>query len=60
MKIIQKLKNKITIIIIAHRLSTITYADSILLIKEGEIVATGKHETLLETNDYYKSLYNSN
>ena len=57
MDIIRELSKKITIIIIAHRLSTITYADKIMLIKQGKIVAQGKHEKLLETNKYYQSLY---
>lgn len=57
MQVIEKLKSRLTIIIIAHRLSTITYADSILLIKNGQLVAQGKHNELLEENDYYKELY---
>lgn len=58
MQVIEKLKSRLTIIIIAHRLSTITYADSILLIKNGRLVAEGKHKELLESNEYYKELYN--
>ncbi len=59
MKVIAKLKNKMTIILIAHRLSTITYADKIFLLDSGEIVASGKHDELLQKNDYYIKLYNS-
>lgn len=37
MKVIEKLKDEITVIIIAHRLSTITYADKIFMLKNGKI-----------------------
>lgn len=57
MEIIKKLSKKLTIIIIAHRLSTITYADSILLLKNGQIEAMDTHENLLNKNAYYKKLY---
>jgi ABC-type multidrug transport system fused ATPase/permease subunit len=48
-----------TIIIVAHRLSTIKNCDKILVMKNGEIVSMGKHQTLLKNNEYYKSLYHS-
>lgn len=57
MEIIKKLSKKLTIIIIAHRLSTITYADSIILLKNGKIEAIDTHENLLKNNNYYKKLY---
>lgn len=57
MEIIQNLAKDLTVIIIAHRLSTVAYADSIILVRDGEIVGNGKHEDLLKTNTYYKSLY---
>lgn len=57
MEIIQDLAQDLTVIIIAHRLSTVAYADSIILVRDGEIVGKGKHEDLLKTNTYYKSLY---
>lgn len=57
MKIIKNLSKELTIIIIAHRLSTITYADSIILLKNGKVNAIGNHENLLKNNSYYKSLY---
>lgn len=57
MGIIKNIAKERTVIIIAHRLSTITYADSIILIKDGSVVGQGKHETLLKENNYYKSLY---
>ncbi len=57
MDVIRALSSQMTIILIAHRLSTITFADSILLIKDGQLVGEGKHQTLIENNEYYQSLY---
>lgn len=48
-----------TSFIIAHRLSTIRDADLILVMKDGDIVEQGNHETLLSANGFYASLYNS-
>lgn len=49
-------KNK-TVIIIAHRLSTIVNADSIVLVKDGTIEATGTHEQLMEKSSLYNSMW---
>jgi ATP-binding cassette subfamily B protein len=48
-----------TSFIIAHRLSTIRDADLILVMKDGDIIEQGNHETLLSANGFYASLYNS-
>jgi ATP-binding cassette, subfamily B, multidrug efflux pump len=48
-----------TSFIIAHRLSTIRNADIILVMKDGDIIEQGKHEELLATNGFYKTLYQS-
>ena len=45
-----------TSFIIAHRLSTVIRADKILVIKNGEILETGTHETLLAKGGLYKKL----
>ncbi len=50
------MKNR-TSIVIAHRLSTVMAADNIMLLEKGVITATGTHDTLLETSDKYKELY---
>ena len=42
---------------IAHRLSTIEHADTILVFKQGEIVARGTHQSLLETSEEYCRLH---
>ena len=44
-------------IIIAHRLSTIRDVDKILVLKRGELIESGSHEELLETEGLYASLY---
>lgn len=48
-----------TSFIIAHRLSTIRDADMILVMKDGDIVETGKHEELLARGGFYAELYQS-
>jgi len=58
-KAIDNLKGKYTILIIAHRLSTIKNSDRILLVDNGRISSEGAHKELLEKNDFYKKLYES-
>jgi ATP-binding cassette subfamily B multidrug efflux pump len=48
-----------TSFVIAHRLSTIKNADLILVMKDGNIVETGTHDSLMAQNGLYASLYNS-
>ena len=45
-----------TTIVIAHRLSTIRDADRILVLHEGRVIAQGRHNELLETNDLYRRM----
>jgi len=48
-----------TAFVIAHRLSTIRNADTVLVIKAGEIIERGTHEELLEKKGFYFNLYMS-
>ncbi|MBO5907362.1 MAG: ABC transporter ATP-binding protein [Clostridia bacterium] len=48
-----------TSFIVAHRLSTVREADLILVMRDGKIIETGKHEQLLSRGGFYSQLYNS-
>ncbi len=48
-----------TSFIVAHRLSTIREADIILVMKDGNIIEQGTHDSLLTQNGFYTNLYNS-
>ena len=48
-----------TSFVIAHRLSTIQEADKILVLKDGQIIEQGNHESLLADKGFYYDLYNS-
>ena len=48
-----------TSFIVAHRLSTIREADVILVMRDGQIVEQGTHESLLAANGFYAERYNS-
>ena len=48
-----------TSFIVAHRLSTVRDADMILVMKDGHIIESGTHTSLLEKNGFYTHLYNS-
>ena len=58
-KAMDKLMRGKTSFVIAHRLSTIRDADLILVVKDGNIIEQGNHETLLKQNGFYAELYNS-
>ena len=57
LKAMREVANDHTSIVIAHRLSTITDADSIIVLKAGEIIEQGKHEELLNQNGEYARMW---
>ena len=54
-----KLMHGRTSFVVAHRLSTIKESDVILVMRDGNIVEQGNHETLLAKNGFYAELYRS-
>jgi len=54
---IDRLMKNRTTFVIAHRLSTIQNADKIVVIEDGRIVQTGKHQDLIKEEGLYKKLY---
>jgi ABC-type multidrug transport system fused ATPase/permease subunit len=50
---IESLKGKVTIIMIAHRLTTIRNLDQVILVEKGRLVAQGKFEELVRTNQLF-------
>ena len=57
----QRLKGQKTIIIVSHRISAIRFADRIVVLKQGNIVASGTHDMLIKAvppeNEYYAQTY---
>ena len=54
---IKQLGGSKTINMIAHRLSTVMHADTIFVVRNGTIVESGNHQSLLMANGYYRELY---
>jgi ATP-binding cassette subfamily B protein len=46
-----------TTLLITHRISQIRWADRILVLRRGELVAQGTHEELLRTSDVYRKIF---
>ena len=55
-KAIDNIAKEKTTIIIAHRLSTIRNSDIIIVLKNGQVLEIGNHDSLVEKGGYYKSL----
>ena len=58
-KALSRLMKDKTSFVIAHRLSTIQNADMILVVKDGDIIERGTHQSLLDQDGFYASLYYS-
>ncbi|MBI5303361.1 MAG: ABC transporter ATP-binding protein [Chloroflexi bacterium] len=58
-KALDQLMKGRTSFVIAQRISTVLNADQILVLDQGEIVARGKHEELMENSEIYAEIYNS-
>ncbi|MFN8447882.1 MAG: ATP-binding cassette domain-containing protein [Anaerolineae bacterium] len=58
-KALDRLMEGRTSFVIAQRISTVLNADLILVLDRGKIVASGKHETLMENSALYAEIYNS-
>jgi len=50
---VDALKGRMTILVIAHRLSTVRQADRIMVLEDGQIIGSGRHEELLLSNALY-------
>ncbi|MDO5970524.1 ABC transporter ATP-binding protein [Flavivirga aquimarina] len=57
LKNLNKISKGKTTIIVSHRVSSAKNADKIIVLDNGEIVQEGTHETLINTDGYYKHLY---
>ena len=57
LKKIKKTYKSSSKIIVSHRISSIQDCDKIIVMDDGEIIQTGKHNDLINTNGYYKNLF---
>ena len=56
---LKELDGEMTVLIVSQRTSSIAHADQIIVLDDGEIAAIGTHESLLETCDIYREIYES-
>ncbi|WP_299334010.1 ABC transporter ATP-binding protein [uncultured Psychroserpens sp.] len=54
---LREISNGKTTIIVSHRVSSAKDADKIIVLEDGKIIQNGTHETLVNTDGYYKELY---
>ena len=58
-KAIREMEEGLTVFIVSQRASSIQYADTIIVMDDGEIAGIGVHEELLETCGVYREIYDS-
>ncbi|MBQ5884172.1 MAG: ABC transporter ATP-binding protein, partial [Clostridia bacterium] len=58
-KALKELKNNPTVFIVSQRVSAIMNSDKILVLDDGELIATGTHNELLNSCEVYKEICNS-
>jgi ATP-binding cassette subfamily B protein len=54
--VLAHIKNK-SLLVVSHRISALESMDEILVLAQGQIIARGSHEQLLETSDYYRQTW---
>jgi ATP-binding cassette subfamily B multidrug efflux pump len=58
LKNLSKISQDKTTIIVSHRVSSVKNSDQIIVLEEGQIIQQGSHNELINTEGYYKELYN--
>lgn len=53
---IEQISEHCALLLIAHRFSTVGTADHVVVLDEGEVVATGSHEELIDSSEFYRRL----
>ncbi len=56
-KTLKQLSQSLTVVVVAHRLETVRHADTIIVMDEGEVTATGNHDKLLMSSALYGELF---
>ena len=59
-KAIEKLDNKITVIMIAHRINTVVNCDKIFLLDKGKLIAEGNFNDLVKKSEIFKNMVSNN
>ncbi|MDP9386657.1 MAG: ABC transporter ATP-binding protein/permease [Actinomycetota bacterium] len=55
-RMIEQVSARCALLVVAHRFATVRTADQIIVLDEGQVVAVGSHDELLDTSDYYRTV----